>query len=67
MAGWARAAPGVKSVLTIDRGAFYSLTPERSSIVTTVTGAGGYISLIRDLRPIAIQNARIFATELAAP
>ena len=68
VAAWAKAAPGVKSVLALDRGAFYSLSAaERSSVVSTVTSAGGYIALFRDLKPTSIQNARLIASEVAAP
>jgi RHS repeat-associated protein len=68
VAGWARAAPGVKAVLALDRGAFYSLSAaERSSVVSTVTSAGGYISLFRDLKSTSIHNARAAAAEIAAP
>ena len=58
----------MKSVLALDRGAFYSLSAaERSTIVSTVTSAGGYISLFRDLKPVSIENAKLVAADVAAP
>lgn len=67
VAGWAR-APGVKAVLALDRGAFYSLTTaQQTAIVNTVTSAGGYIALSRDLKSTAITDARLIAGEVARP
>ena len=67
VAAWAR-APGVKAVLALDRGAFYSLsTAQQAAIVNTVTSAGGYIALTRDLKTTAITDARLIAGEVARP
>jgi hypothetical protein len=53
------------AVLAIDRGAWFSLTPaERATIQSTVTSAGGYISLFRDLTSTSIADARAIAADL---
>ncbi len=74
VAGWASMLGKAKTgpftaaaVLAIDRGAFYRMPPEeRAKIVKTVTGAGGYIRLYRDLTKQAIKNAQGIAADLAA-
>jgi RHS repeat-associated protein len=73
VAAWAAAASKLKvpaefkiaAVLGIDRGVFFQLPEaERQSLVKTVTSAGGYIALFRDLRSTALEDARIIAAGL---
>jgi len=53
------------AVLAIDRGAYFSLSPENQELLrSTVVGAGGYISLIKDLRSTAKDDVKAFTEML---
>jgi hypothetical protein len=55
----------VNAVLHIDRAAYFKLDEvTRQGIVSTVTGAGGYIRLTRDLATGALHNRNIIASDL---
>jgi hypothetical protein len=56
------------AVLDIDRAAYFNLSEEeRTTLVNTVTQAGGYISLHRDLTKVSIQNARTLDNMIRSP
>ncbi len=64
---WAK-APGVKAVLALDRGAFYSLGPDQQgALINTVTGSGGYIRLFRDLKSTALRDVDFIKQAITAP
>ena len=73
VAAWARAigsgqGGGVRraAVLAMDRAAFFRLSAaERTRLVNTVTHAGGFISLFRDLTSTAVADARALSGAMA--
>jgi hypothetical protein len=67
VAAWARGGGrlDLKAVLAMDRGVFFQLdAQQRELLVNTVTSAGGYISVIRDLKEVSLRNARAIAKDL---
>jgi RHS repeat-associated protein len=69
VAAWAKAMPSeleVKAVLALDRGAYFGLSEtDRQYVRDTVVGAGGYISLFRDLTLTSTKNADATADAVA--